>query len=187
MDKNLFWEEFYKNREELNSSLISYWKEFSFIDSWQFWFALGLLIIPLIILFFVVDRSRLFEILFFGFSVHMLWTYIETILGSTSLFVHQYFIIPLLPFALSLNSSVLPVGFILVYQYCLNHNKNFYLYTIIVSAIFSYGFASIELLLGLIDFNGGMNLFYVFLIDLVVVFLSFWLTKFLKKLRVASQ
>ncbi|MFS0672068.1 hypothetical protein [Ornithinibacillus sp. 179-J 7C1 HS] len=181
MDNKQIWNEIYDKSEELNSSLISYWIEYSNIDSWQFWFVLGLLIIPLIILYLAIDRTKIFEILFFGFSIHMLWTYIDTLLGSTTLFVHKYFLIPLLPFALSLTSSVLPVGFMLVYQYCLNHNKNIYFYTILLSALFSFGFLSLEKLLGLVDLNGGMNEFYVFLIDLVIVFLSYWLTSIIKK------
>ncbi|SES64748.1 hypothetical protein SAMN05216389_101237 [Oceanobacillus limi] len=182
MSYNEFWNEIYDTSIELNSLLISYWKEYSNFDSWQFWFVLALLIIPLIILYMVVDRSRIFEVLFFGFSVHILWTYVDVMLGSTTLFVHQYFLIPILPFALSISSSVLPVGFMLIYQYCINHEKNFYLYTIIASAIFAFGFASLENFLGLIEFNNGMNMFYVFLIDLGVVFPSYWLTKFVKKI-----
>jgi hypothetical protein len=186
VDKNQYWNDIYEKSIELDSTLISYWKEFSNIDSWQFWFVLGLLIIPLFIIYFAIDRTKIFEILFFGLTVHMLWTYVDVVLGSTTLFVHQYFIIPLLPFALSLTSSVLPVGFMLVYQYCLNHNKNFYFYTILLSAVFSFGFLSLEKLMGLVDFNRGMNEIYVFLIDLGVVFLSYWLTLIIKKLGVSN-
>ncbi|WP_010093560.1 hypothetical protein [Ornithinibacillus scapharcae] len=184
MDKNLIWNEIYGKSNELNTTLISYWKEYSSIDSWQFWFVLGLLVIPLIILYFAIDRTKLLEILFFGLTIHMLWTYTDILLGSTTLFVHQYFIFPLLPYALSISSSVLPVGFMLIYQYCLNYDKNFYLYSIFLSALFSFGFLSVELLMDLVHFNKGMNLFFVFLIDLGVVFLSYWLTTFIKNLRV---
>lgn len=182
MDQSSVLNDMYKKSEELNSSLLSYWYKFSYLDTWQFWAVVGLLIIPLIILYFYVDRTRIFEILFFGFSIHLLWTYIDIVLGATTLFVHLYFIIPILPFALSINSSVLPIGFILMYQYCLNNNKNFYLYTVLVSGVFSFGFASIEMLMGFIDFNRGMNAFFIFIIDLVIVFLSYWLTNFVKRL-----
>ncbi|WP_042148290.1 hypothetical protein [Paucisalibacillus sp. EB02] len=186
MDKNQFWIDIYERSLGLDSSLISYWKEFSSIDSWQFWFVVLLLITPLFILYFAIDRTKMFEILFFGLSVHMLWTYVDIVLGSSTLFVHQYFIIPILPFAFSITSSVLPVGFMLVYQYCLNHNKNFYIYTILLSAVFSFGFLSLERLMGLVDFNRGMNEIYVFLLDLGVVYLSYWLTIFIKKLGVSN-
>ncbi|WP_405102011.1 hypothetical protein [Oceanobacillus sp. FSL H7-0719] len=183
MDQSSVLNDMYKKSEELNSTLISYWKEYSYIDSWQFWVVLGFLVIPLIILYFTIDRTKIFEILFFGFSVHMLWSYTDIVLGKTNLFVHLYYIVPLLPFALSISSSLLPIGFMLAYQYCLNHNKNFYLYAVLLSAIFSFGFGTIENLIGLTDFNDGMNVFYVFLIDLGVVFISYWLTKFVKRLR----
>jgi hypothetical protein len=183
MNFHEYWNDIYAKSKDLNSELISYWKQYSSIDSWQFWFVLILLVAPLILLYFTVDRKRVFEIFFYGYTVHVLWTYTDTLLGSTTLFVHEYFIIPLLPFALSLTSSVLPVGFLLVYQYCTNNQKNFYLYSTILSAIFAFGFATIEEQLGLIEFNNGMNTFYVFLIDIVIAFTAYWITIFVRKLK----
>ncbi|MUK88276.1 hypothetical protein GMD78_07720 [Ornithinibacillus sp. L9] len=183
MNYSQYWNEIYEKSRDLNSTLISYWQQYSFIDSWQFWFVLSLFIIPLVILYFALDRTRIFEILFFGYTVHILWTYVDTVLGSTTLFVHKYFLIPLLPFALSLSSALLPVGFLLIYQYCTNNNKNFYLFTILISAIFAFGFASLERYMGLVEFNNGMNQFYVFLIDIIIAVVAFWLTKFFLKLR----
>lgn len=183
MGKDQYWDEIYNVRDKLNADLISYWKEFSFLDDWQFWLVLALLVLPLVLLYVYVDRTRIFEILFFGFCVHMLWTYTDTLLGFTSLFVHQYFIVPLLPYALSMTSSVLPVGYLFVYQYATNHGKNFYLYAILVSAVFAFVFLPIEDFMGLSEFNKGMNMFYLFLIDLAIAFLSYWLTLFVKRLR----
>ncbi|QHS21762.1 hypothetical protein GWK91_01855 [Virgibacillus sp. MSP4-1] len=182
-----YWTLIYKTDEKLNSTLIEYWKQYSYFDTWQFWFVAAMLVGPLIILFVSIDRSRIFEILFFGYTVHMLWGYTDTILGSTSLFVHHYFLIPLLPFALSLNASVLPVGFMLVYQYCVNHDKNYYLYITITSAIFAFGFATLEKYMGLISFNKGMNQFYVFLIDMGIVLIAYWLTRFIMRLKESND
>lgn len=182
MDKHQYWDEIYKSREKLNADLISFWKENSFLDDWQFWFVIALLILPLVLLYAYLDRTRIFEILFYGFCVHMLWTYLDTLLGSTSLFVHQYFIVPLLPYALSMTSSVLPVGYMLIYQYVVNNGKNYYLYAILLSALFAFVFLPIEQFMGLSEFNRWMNMFYLFLFDLAIVFISYWLTMFFKRL-----
>jgi len=179
-----FWELINKKSEELNSLILDYWKVFSNIDSWQFWFSAFLLLIPLVVLLFLVDRRRIFEVLFFGYAVHMLWGYTDVLLGSTGLFVHYYFLIPLMPFALSVTSSVLPVGFLLIYQYTTNHNKNFFLYLAVASAVFSFCFAPLESYMGLITFDHGMNYFYLFLIDIGIGSMAFGLTYFFRKLEI---
>lgn len=183
MSNNRYWELINKKSEELNSMLLDYWKEYSYIDTWQFWLSGLFMIIPLIVLLVLVDRKRIFEVLFFGFTVHMLWSYTDAILGSTSLFIHEYFLIPLLPFALSIASSVLPVGFLLIYQYTTNHKKSFFLYITITSAVFAFCFAPLESYMGLISMDHGMNYFYIFLIDMAIAVIAYWLTNFFRKFR----
>jgi undecaprenyl pyrophosphate phosphatase UppP len=113
----------------------------------------------------------------------MLWGYIDLALGRNGYFVHTYFLTPVLPIATNITASVLPVGFLLLYQYCTNHNKNFYLSTLLLSAIFAFGFAGIERFLGLVEFRKGMNHFYLYLIDLGIVFITYWFTKLILRLR----
>jgi len=78
---------------------------------------------------------------------------------------------------------VLPVGFLLLYQYCTNHNKNFYLYTILLSAIFAFGLASLEQWLGLLELHGGLRKFHLFLIDLIIVFITYGATRLLVRIQ----
>ena len=68
MEFNESWEEIYKISEELNILLQSYWHQYSYVNSWQFWIVLALLVVPLAILYFTVDRTRVFEMFF-------LWIY----------------------------------------------------------------------------------------------------------------
>ncbi|WP_078553478.1 hypothetical protein [Bacillus alkalicellulosilyticus] len=174
-----YWNEIYKQTDELNRLFSSYWHEHSHMGTWQFWVALSFLVLPLILLMYTIDKRRIFEVFFFGFVVHMLWTYASIPLERGGLFTHLYFITPTLPFALNMTASALPIGFLLVYQYCTNHQKNFYLYTVMLSAIFAFGFASFEDFLGLVEFRKGMNQFYLFIIDIVIAFVAYWFTKFL--------
>ncbi|QGH36477.1 hypothetical protein GI584_21565 [Gracilibacillus salitolerans] len=177
-----YWDQIYEKNEELNSIISSYWSNYSDMGTWQFWVVVSLLIFPLFLLYFTVDRKRMFELFFFGYTVHMLWTYVDIILERYGYFVHTYFLTPVLPMALNMTASALPVGFLLIYQYCTNNKKNFYLYTIILSVVFAFGFASLEAHFGLLKFNKGMNQFYVFLIDIVIAFISFWFTKFIRRI-----
>jgi amino acid permease len=85
--------------------------------------------------------------------------------------------------SLNITTSILPVGFLLVYQYTTKYKKNFYVYTIVLSAVFAFVFATIEEWFGLIEFHKGANKFHLFLVDLVVVFISYWFTLFIKRCK----
>ncbi|WP_226670945.1 hypothetical protein [Metabacillus litoralis] len=183
MEYSEYWKEINKKSEELNSLFSSYWESYSHMGTWQFWTVVSLLIAPLLLVYFLVDRKRIFELFFFGYTVHLLWTYIDIVLERLGFFIHTYFLTPLLPFALNMTASALPVGFLLLYQYCTNHNKNFYLYTILLSAVFAFGFASVEAYVGLVKLNKGMNLFYVFLIDIGIAYIAYWLTYLVKWIK----
>ncbi|MBM7573028.1 hypothetical protein [Aquibacillus albus] len=182
MEYREYWNSILLKSEELNSLITSYWKEYSNIGTWQFWIVVSLFLIPLILLYFVVDRRRIFELFFFGYTVHVLWTYTDIVLARHGFFVHTYFLTPILPHALNMTASALPVGFLLLYQYCTNKNKNFYLYTLLLSGVFAFGFATIEAQLGMLEFHKGMNQFYLFLMDVVFVYVTYWFTKFVRRL-----
>ncbi|MEH7440244.1 hypothetical protein V7182_22610 [Neobacillus drentensis] len=183
MDYKQQWEQIVEKKVELHSAYSSYWNQYSDFGNWQFWLVLALLLFPLLLLVFTVDRKRIFEIFFFGYTVHILWEYADIALGHSGFFVHKYFLLPVIPNATNVTASVLPVGFLLLYQYCTNHKKNFFFYTILLSAVFAFGFASFERYLGLVEFKKGMNQFYLFLIDLLVVFIAYWSTRLLLKIR----
>jgi len=187
MEYREYWDQIYEKSEEFNSLISSYWNDYSNIGTWQFWVVVSLLVLPLILLYFTVDRKRIFELFFYGYTVHILWAYVDIALERYNYFVHTYFLTPSFPYALNLTASFLPVGFLLLYQYCSNKNKNFYFYVLILSAVFSFGFATIEVLLGMSEFNKGMNQFYVFLIDVVIAYIAYWFTKFVKKLGVIGR
>ena len=179
----MYWNQIQNKSDALNDLLQAYWQDYSSIDTWQFWVVLILLIAPLILLCMTVDRKRIFEILFFGYTVHILWAYTGIILEDQFYFVHTYFLIPILPFSINMNASVLPVGFLLLYQYCTNNRKNFYLYTLLLSAFFAFGVATAENALGLVTFYKGMNSLYIFIIDVVIVYFAYWFTRLLLKVR----
>ena len=65
MDYKDYWDQIRSNQDELNSLISSYWNDFSNIGTWQFWTVFALLVIPLMILYFAVDRKRIFELFFF--------------------------------------------------------------------------------------------------------------------------
>ncbi|MBS8265399.1 hypothetical protein DYI25_13305 [Mesobacillus boroniphilus] len=178
-----YWKQISEKNDDLSQLISSYWNQYSDMGNWQFWLVLAFLLLPLILLYFLIDRKRIFEIFFFGYTVHILWTYIDQVLANYNYFIHTYFLSPWFPPALSMTASALPVGFLLVYQYCTNHNKNFYFYSLLLSAVFAFVFATIEEYIGLVKIERGMNQFYIFLIDIAIVYTSYWFTKLMLKFR----
>ncbi|GLB62061.1 hypothetical protein [Cytobacillus sp. NCCP-133] len=177
-----YWYEIYKQSEKMNSLISSYWNDYSHMGTWQFWIVISLLILPLIVVYIAVDRRRIFEVFFFGYTVHILWAYIDIALQRHSFFVHTYFFSPIFPNALNMIMSVIPVGYLLLYQFCVNHKKNFLIYTLFLSALFAFVLAPIEKMIGMIEFNKGMNQFYLFLIDVAITYIAYFFTKFIKRL-----
>ncbi|MCK0472686.1 CBO0543 family protein [Halalkalibacter sp. APA_J-10(15)] len=184
MNRNQYIDKIFDKHEELNTIVQSYWSQYSHMGTWQFWVVSSFLIIPLVILFFAVDRKRIFEVLFFGFVVHVLWTYAALALTNLGYFAYHYYSVPSLPASLNMTVSVLPVSFLLLYQYCTNHQKNFFLYLLLLSAVFAFGFASIEIRMEFLELRGGMRQLYLFLSDIIIGVLAYFLTQLLKRYRI---
>ena len=172
MNREQHLEKIYSKGQEMSSLFSSYWEKYIDFGDWHFWLVLASLIIPLILLYFTVDRNRIFEVFFFGYTVHIIWTYTELALTNSGYVIRGYYLTPLLPRSINITASVLPVGFLLLYQYCTNHKKSFILYTLVLSALFAF-----------IELKKGITPFYFYIIDLVIVFLAYWFTKFILKLK----
>ncbi|MBN8203064.1 hypothetical protein [Bacillus sp. NTK034] len=182
MSYSEYWEQIFSQSEKMNGLISSYWREYSGLGTWQFWVVLALMVLPLVIVYLSIDRTRIFEIFFFGYTVHILWTYADSFLERYSYFVHTYFLFPMFPYALNMTASALPVGFLLIYQFCTNHKKSFLIYTILASAVFAFGFATLEEWAGMVHFKKGMNHFYIFLIDISIAYAAYFLTMFVKRM-----
>ncbi|MDQ0351342.1 hypothetical protein J2R98_001156 [Alkalibacillus filiformis] len=178
-----YWNRIFELTERLSQLTESYWHEYSSWDTWQFWANVILLIAPLIILYFAIDRTRMFEILFFGLLIHMLWNYSSNYLESQVLFRNLHFITTMLPSAFTMVASALPVAFMLVYQYCTNNGKNFYIWAAGLSAIFAFVIAPIEILFSITHMGGGFHYIYLFIIDLVSAYITYWFVRALIKSR----
>lgn len=187
MSVKQYWAEINKTSEKVSSLMNSYWHEHSDWGNWQFWVLLLCLLVPLIVLLITLDRKRTFEILFFGYTVHMLWTYTELSLIRLGFMDHFYFLIPFLPQALGITASLIPVSFMLLYQYCMNQEKPFILWITGLSALFAFGFAPIEKLLGFASIYKGFTIVHLFFIDLIISGIAYGMTKFFVRFYLTRQ
>ncbi|MCM3670631.1 hypothetical protein M3181_16835 [Mesobacillus maritimus] len=182
-----YWNEVYRQSGKMNDLITSYWHEYSHLGTWQFWVVVIMLVGPLVLLYFTVDRTKIFHLFFFGYTVHILWAYTDIFLQRYTYFIHTFFIAPVFPYALSMTASALPVGFLLLYQYCLNTNKNFYFYSVILSTVFALIFAPLEHAMGFVEIRKGLNFFHLFLIDLVIAYAAYFFTALIRKLENQRQ
>jgi hypothetical protein len=149
-----------------------YWHAFSAYDTWQFWFLILLFVLPLIVLFFKLDRMRAFQIGFFGFNIHVWLGYIDRFGVSEGYWEYPYQWFIFLPSNVSLDASLIPVLYMLLYQWILAHKKNYYLYMILLSAGLSFIFKPLLVLHYFLAFYIDMPYLFLFSGYLVIILLS---------------
>ncbi|MDQ0483961.1 CBO0543 family protein [Guptibacillus hwajinpoensis] len=168
MNQQEHFEHIHKIRRELEASFLDYWKQFSNLDSWQFWVVLAMFLLPLVVLYFKIDRSKIFLLGFLGYSIHVLAAYTDALGIRKSWWDYPYVIFPQLPGSLGIDASVIPVYFILLYQWCLNKKKNYWLYGTL--SAFGFTFIVKPLLIWLNVFELYTNFFVLLLSYLFVVY-----------------
>lgn len=147
---------------EISASWVEYWKTYTY-GTWQFWANTMLLVLPLIVLFIFLDRRRALLLGFYGYSVHVIFTYIDAFGSSHALWEYPHKAIPLLPMNFALDVSFVPVSYMLLYQWVLNHNKNYYLYAIGLSGFFAFIFKPLLNAVEMIQFynQGSYELLFI--------------------------
>lgn len=164
-----------KMRKESTEAVVNNWKNFALYASFEYWIMVIFLVVPLIILFFKIDKNKIFLISFYGYSIHILFAYIDIYGINSGLWGYPFQVIPTLP-SLSIDSSLVPVTFMLVYQWTLNNKKNYYIYSIITALIFSFVFKPVLVSMGLFRMYGNINYIHLFIGYLFVLLLAKFIT-----------
>ncbi|RSD28421.1 hypothetical protein [Mesobacillus subterraneus] len=154
-------DEIVKMRQESQQALNQYWLDNALYTSFEYWMMVSFLLVPLIILFFKIDKSKIFFMGFFGYSIHVLFGLVDTFSKNTGLLNYPFPVIPTIP-GLSLETSLVPVTFMLVYQWTLNHQKNYYLYMGLTAAILAFAFKPFITALGLFKLYGNSTYYHLF-------------------------
>lgn len=170
-------------REDSTDLFTEIWKEYSLYLTLEYWIMAAILVVPLLFLLIKIDKNKLFLICFYGYTFHVVLAYGD-IFGMNSGYWHYPFqLIPLLP-SISIDASLFPVSFMLIYQWTLNQNKKYYLYSIIACGVFAFVFKPLLVALGLFRLYDWVNYFYLFmgyfLISIVAKFMTdvfLWMQK----------
>jgi hypothetical protein len=161
-----------EEQQTISDHWLTYWKDYSSFNTWQFWLNLIIFIIPLIVLYFKLDRKRAFQIGFFGFNIHVWMGYIDAFGTKQGFWEYPYQMIPFIPNSLVLDASLVPVLLMLVYQWTSRTTKNYYLYALLLSVFLSFIFKPILVSFNFLKFYQGANYFHLFLGYLVIFVLS---------------
>ncbi|MBM7691677.1 hypothetical protein JOC77_001084 [Peribacillus deserti] len=181
-DQNEHFDKVVRMQKGVTNEAVQYWHVYSDYGNWQFWVVLLLMIVPLVLIYFVIDRKNVFKIGFFGFAVHVLFFYTDALGIRTGLWAYRYHITPYLP-SLSLDSALIPVVSMLVFQWTLKNDKNFYIYALITALVFGFGFKPLLVSMDFFEMYKGVNYFYIFLIYIVVFLLAYWLTRLFSRMH----
>lgn len=172
-----------KEQQEGAGHWLKYWQDFSAFDTWQFWFHVVMFLSPLIILYFAMDWKRALQLGFYGFNVHVWFGYFDDFGSTQALWTYPHKMIPFIAHNLGLDASLVPVSFILVYQWTIKHNKNYYLYTLLLSLFLSFILKPIFVMHNLFKFNAWANYFHLFLSYIVILVLSKVITDIFLRLQ----
>lgn len=162
--------------EQLSKVQIDYWQQFSHIETWGFKIVLLMFTLPLVYLYFAIDRKNIFLLGFYGFNVHVWFSYINIWGVRQGFFAYPFELIPFIPGNLALDAALIPVLFMLVYQWTINLNKNFYLYSTALSLFLSFVFKPILVSTGMFVLYKGTNYFHLFLLYCIIFLLSKFIT-----------
>jgi hypothetical protein len=182
-DQKEMLDKIYKLQTELTNELLDYWRQYSYFDTWQFWVNALILILPLVVLFIVLDRQRALLLGFYGFSAHVVFTYIDTFAIRLGLWDYPYQLLPIAPGNLGLDSSFVPVIFMLFYQWAIHYRKNYYLYGSLLVLVLAYVLRPLVTVAGLFRLHEGMHYYHLFLAYFTVMLLSKWTTNLFLKLQ----
>ncbi|PAK42759.1 CBO0543 family protein [Priestia megaterium] len=153
---------------ELKNAWLDYWQSYSSFGTWQFWVSISLLIIPLIALYVFMDKKRAILLGFYGYNVHAWSIYIDDFSVYHDLWFYPYKFLPILPMSVALDASLIPVLYILMYQFTSNNKKNYYLYLLGLSMGMAFVYKPIMEALGLFQLHRGTTPIHLFIAYLTV-------------------
>jgi|GEM_PF-234843 len=95
---------------------IQHWLKYELFTP-QFWLLIGMLIIPWVIWWALVDKRRFLEIIIYGLLISTVVTVLDEVGCQLNWWDYRYDIEPLFPRLIPMNFTMLPVAYMLIYQY----------------------------------------------------------------------
>lgn len=169
---------------QLRDVSMNYWTEHVF-NTWQWWFNIAALLLPVILWWKLVDKKKLMEIIVYGFMVSAFAIYFDTIGETSVLWEYPYLIIPLDYILIDVDYAIMPVLYMLAYQYFPTW-KGYTAANIVLSASYAFLAEPLFVKLGLYEMH-GWKFIYSFPIYVVIAILCKWLTLYFIEKQTAME
>jgi hypothetical protein len=106
--------------------------------TWQWWLLMAILILPWVLWWKLVDRKRFTEICLFGMFVLATASWMDELGTDLLLWYYPYKIIPWYPQLVPTNYTVLPITYMLIYQYTPKWSS-YVIAMSVMAALYSWG------------------------------------------------
>ncbi len=130
---------FYKylaTKKHMKALSLEHWTKFE-VWKWNWWLSVVLTIIPLYIWWKIVDKKRLMEIVAYGFFINISASFLDVLGSEFVLWDYPVRVIPNLPRLVPIDFTVIPVVYMIVYQFFPKW-KGFLIASTVVAATFSF-------------------------------------------------
>jgi hypothetical protein len=146
------------------------------VGSWRWWVLCVLLIIPWFIWAKLVDKKKFLELALFGMIIMVDSITLDELGFQLSLWNYPVDVLPVFPRLSSVDYTVVPIIYMLLYQYFPTW-KSFFWSLVVISFIFSFVVEPIIVKLGFYILIKWMYP-YSFVIYIIMGLLARWLTRF---------
>jgi len=145
------------------------------LGTWRWWALLVLLIVPWFVWYKVVDKNRLPELILFGLIVMVFTITLDEVGYNMTLWSYPFDVIPIFPRLSSVDYTVVPIIFMLKYQY-FSTWKSFFRALVAVAFVFAFVVEPIIVKLGFYVLI-KWKYWFSFLIYIPMGLLSKWITR----------
>jgi hypothetical protein len=164
--------------------VVENWRAEDFLTG-KWWLMLAVLVIPWIVWWFIVDKRRTYQLLTFGLFVSMIMSVVDIIGVETGLYFYPYKLIPFAPRLLEFTLGLLPVSYMLLYQYFPKW-RPFTIALTVASAASAFIAEPIAAALGMYEMI-RWNYLYSFIVYMAVGISVKWLTEKFPRLSAEGE
>lgn len=172
-----------KLQEQASVGWLDYWRQYSHMGTWQFWSVVAMIVVPLAVLYVLLDRRKAFHLGFFGFNIHVWFTYADIVGARFGLWSYPYQAIPYLTVSFGLDAALVPAAFMLVYQWALNRRRSVVLSLTALCVFFSFVLKPFLVIVGLFQLHKWANYVYLFVFYVIIFSVSLGITKMFEKFQ----
>lgn len=174
VNKAMNQEEMLKLEMRLSDVTLDYWFHHD-LFTWRWWILLGLSILPLIIWWKILDKTRKPEILIYGLCTALLTTFLDVLGWNLNLWSYPHKLLPMCIPLIPADLITLPIFYMLIYQRFLLW-RSFLGATVVLAAILSFVMEPLFLRLEISKFLAWKHV-YSLPIYILIPTLGKWVTK----------